>query len=41
MKLILRTIKYRGRSRTLDFSPNESVAIRGEVELQNMLADTR
>jgi polyphosphate kinase 2 len=37
MKLILRTFPYRGRSRSLDFSPNEDVCVRGDVELSSML----
>lgn len=37
MKLILRTIKYRGRSRTLDFTPNQKIVIPGAKEVTNML----
>jgi polyphosphate kinase 2 len=36
MKLILRSMKYRGRSRTLDVSPNEKILVRGDKELKNM-----
>lgn len=36
MKLILNSIKYRGRSRKLDFSIDPEVVIRGDVELKNM-----
>jgi len=36
MKLILNSIPYRGRSRTLDFSPNDDVVITGERELKIM-----
>ncbi len=41
MKLILRTIKYRGRSRSLDFEANDKIVIRGDLEVKNMLADAR
>ncbi|MBA3006441.1 MAG: polyphosphate kinase 2 [Proteobacteria bacterium] len=37
MKLILRSVKYRGRSRTLDFTPNPEIVIPGEKELRIML----
>jgi polyphosphate kinase 2 len=37
MKLILRSVKYRGRSRSLDFSPNPDIVIPGEKELRIML----
>jgi len=37
MKLILRSVKYRGRSRTLDFTPNPEIVISGEKELRIML----
>jgi polyphosphate kinase 2 len=40
MKLILRTIKYRGRSRTLDFSANQKIVIPGDKEVANMRADS-
>jgi len=36
MKLILRTIRYRGRSRTLDFSANPRVILRGDRELARL-----
>jgi polyphosphate kinase 2 len=37
MKLILRSVKYRGRSRTLDFSANPEIVISGDKELRIML----
>lgn len=36
MKLILSSVKYRGRSRSLDFTPDSSIVIRGDMELKNM-----
>jgi polyphosphate kinase 2 (PPK2 family) len=36
MKLILRRIRYRGRSRTLDFKANTKVVIPGDRELRLM-----
>jgi len=36
IKLILNQIKYTGRSRTLDFSPDPDIVIRGDQELKNM-----
>ncbi len=36
MKLILRTIPYAGRSRTLDFEPNPEICVPGDVELRRM-----
>lgn len=36
MKLILNTIRYHGRSRSLDFTPNPEIIIPGDVELKNM-----
>jgi polyphosphate kinase 2 len=36
MKLILNSIPYRGRSRSLDFQPNDDVVISGERELKIM-----
>jgi hypothetical protein len=36
MKLILNSIKYRGRSRTLDFTINPDIVIPGNIELKNM-----
>ncbi|MFT7518805.1 MAG: polyphosphate kinase 2 [Kiritimatiellia bacterium] len=39
MKLILRTMRYRGRSRKLNFEANPDVCIRGDVELERMKRD--
>lgn len=36
MKLILNTVRYRGRSRSLDFELNDDVVITGAQELKNM-----
>lgn len=36
MKLILRNIPYRGRSRTLSFEPNPDVCVRGDIEYASM-----
>lgn len=36
MKLILRSIKYRGRKRSLNFSPDPKVVVSGGVELKKM-----
>lgn len=36
MKLILNTVRYRGRSRSLDFELNDDVVITGDQELKNM-----
>ncbi|MCP4444812.1 MAG: polyphosphate kinase 2 [Myxococcales bacterium] len=36
MKLILRSIKYRGRSRSLDMAPNPKVLVAGDKELRRM-----
>ncbi len=36
MKLILSSVRYNGRSRTLNFSPNPKIVIPGDVELKNM-----
>ncbi|MBZ0113002.1 MAG: polyphosphate kinase 2 [Thermoanaerobaculia bacterium] len=36
IKLILNLSTYRGRSRTLDFTVNENIVIRGDQELENM-----
>ncbi len=36
MKLILNSIKYAGRSRTLDFSMDPDIVIPGDIELKNM-----
>jgi hypothetical protein len=36
MKLILNSVKYAGRSRTLDFKLDQNIVIPGDVELKNM-----
>ncbi len=36
MKLILNSVRYSGRSRSLNFSPNPKIVIPGDVELKNM-----
>jgi hypothetical protein len=36
VKLILSQIKYRGRARSLDFTMNSDIVIRGDQELKNM-----
>lgn len=36
MKLILNSVKYVGRSRTLDFSPDSRIVVHGKKELKNM-----
>ena len=41
MKLILSSVKYKGRSRTLNFSPNPKIVISGDVELKNMKMEKR
>jgi hypothetical protein len=41
MKVILKMAKYRGRSRSLDFSPNRRIVISGEQELRNMRAQKK
>jgi len=41
IKLILRQIKYTGRSRTLDFTPNLDIVIRGDRELKIMQKQKR
>ncbi len=41
MKLILRSFKYRGRSRTLDVSPNPKVLVPGDRELARMKRQLR
>ncbi len=41
MKLVLRSIKYRGRSRTLNFTPDPTIVIPGNVELKNMKKEQR
>jgi len=37
MKLILSVVRYRGRSRSLDFTPNPDVVIPGDRELKIMM----
>jgi len=41
MKLILSSIKYRGRSRTLNFTPDPKIVIPGNTELKNMKKEQR
>ncbi len=41
MKLILNSIKYVGRSRTLDFELNPDVVIPGNIELKNMIREKK
>jgi polyphosphate kinase 2 len=41
IKLILNQIKYTGRSRSLDFSPDPNIVIRGDQELKNMQKQKR
>jgi polyphosphate kinase 2 len=41
IKLILSQIKYTGRSRTLDFTPNPDIVIRGDRELKIMQKQKR
>lgn len=41
MKLILSSIKYRGRSRTLNFKLDPRIVIPGNVELKNMLEEKK
>ncbi len=41
MKLILRTIKFRGRSRSLDIKANPDVVVSGDKELNNMKRERR
>lgn len=36
MKLILDSVRYRGRSRKLDFTPDRNIVIPGDRELQTM-----
>ncbi len=36
MKLILRSVKYRGRRRSLNFKPKPEIVVPGDVELQRM-----
>lgn len=39
MKLILNSIRYRGRKRSLDFNPDPEVVIPGDIELKNMRSE--
>ncbi len=41
MKLILRSMKYKGRSRSLDISPNPKVLVTGDKELKTMKRERR
>lgn len=41
MKLILSSIKYRGRSRSLNFKVDPKVVIPGNIELKNMLEEKK
>ena len=41
IKLILRQIKYQGRSRSLDFKPNPKVVFSGDAELKRMRKQKR
>jgi len=41
MKLVLSSIKYRGRSRSLNFSPDPTIVIPGNVEFKNMKKEQR
>jgi len=41
IKLILSQLKYKGRSRTLDFTPNPDIVIRGDKELKIMQKQKR
>jgi polyphosphate kinase 2 len=41
MKLVLSSIKYRGRSRTLNFTPDPKIVIPGNNELKNMKKEQR
>lgn len=36
MKLILSSVRYKGRTRSLDFAPHPEIVIPGDVELKNM-----
>jgi len=36
MKLILNSVRYRGRSRTLDFSVNKNIVVAGDIEYKRM-----
>jgi len=41
MKIILRTVPYRGRSRTLNYGPDPDIVIDGDVEIKVMEAQRR
>jgi len=41
MKLILNSVRYRGRKRSLNFSPNPEVVVPGNVELKRMKRQAR
>ncbi len=41
MKLILSSVRYHGRSRSLDFSPDPNIVIPGDIELKNMKIEQR
>ncbi len=41
MKLILGSVRYTGRSRSLDFSPDPDIVIAGDIELKNMKIEKR
>lgn len=41
MKLILSSVRYLGRSRSLDFSPDPNIVIPGNIELKNMKIEQR
>ncbi len=41
MKLILNSVRYRGRSRTLDFELDPEIVIPGDVELKNMCLEKK
>ncbi len=36
MKLVLNTVRYRGRNRKLDFTPDSKIVIPGDKELKLM-----
>ncbi len=41
MKIILRSVKYTGRKRNLDFEPDPNTVVTGDVELRRMKNDIR
>lgn len=41
MKLILNSIRYTGRKRSLDFNPDPEVVIPGDIELKNMRSEMK